>query len=319
MFLPPDAEKCVIDLENNAKLAEKNPRLIMLGQFYTLVAQMLRYSVKIVVPDNGEVYRDNNAGGCVPSSDESKSLIGLPAPTTSLVYRWTRFDKNEKPDGECYAPKRITLVLDGKQIMSDYDPSHNTGMMIYSLFYAENLGKWDMCPVAFGFDEPYDFQMIPKEKVILDGYPYADYCWNWGGPALDLITGKPITQQQIYTVDYIKNAYKEIKCDVNAVVQCMHSLRAGASLKEQRHQSASRRKKMERKGVGGFTYHILEVPNGGSKSSRQGGTHASPRLHVRRAHIRKLPTGALTFVRQCFVGDKSRGIVVKDYQVRQQA
>lgn len=42
-----------------------------------------------------------------------------------------------------------------------------------------------------------------------------------------------------------------------------------------------------------------------------------PWSYARRAHIRKLPTGVLTFVRQCFVGDKERGEVKKHYAMAQ--
>lgn len=49
------------------------------------------------------------------------------------------------------------------------------------------------------------------------------------------------------------------------------------------------------------------------------GAHDSPRFHVRRAHIRKLPTGVLTFVRQCFVGDPEKGVVGKHYKMERSA
>lgn len=48
-----------------------------------------------------------------------------------------------------------------------------------------------------------------------------------------------------------------------------------------------------------------------------GGSHASPRFHVRRGHVRRLPTGALTWVRQCTVGDASIGTIHKTYRVKE--
>jgi len=50
-------------------------------------------------------------------------------------------------------------------------------------------------------------------------------------------------------------------------------------------------------------------------SERLGGSHASPRWHLRRGHWRQLPDGRRIFVRQCEVGDSARGGVVKDYAV----
>lgn len=47
----------------------------------------------------------------------------------------------------------------------------------------------------------------------------------------------------------------------------------------------------------------------------QGGTHASPRLHDRRGHLRRLRSGKNVWVRACTVGDASKGAVFKDYQI----
>lgn len=63
-----------------------------------------------------------------------------------------------------------------------------------------------------------------------------------------------------------------------------------------------------------FSYHVLTVGGGSHGSSGGGGTHASPRVHLRRGHIRRLPDKRV-WVNACVVGDKSRGMVVKDYAV----
>jgi len=50
-----------------------------------------------------------------------------------------------------------------------------------------------------------------------------------------------------------------------------------------------------------------------ASNTNNGGTHASPRVHLRRGHIRRLPTKNV-WVQPCVVGDKSKGIVTKDYK-----
>lgn len=64
-----------------------------------------------------------------------------------------------------------------------------------------------------------------------------------------------------------------------------------------------------------FEYHILTIPAGArlARGLGDGGTHASPRLHWRRGHVRHLPTGARTMVRACLVGSADRGFIHKDY------
>ncbi len=44
--------------------------------------------------------------------------------------------------------------------------------------------------------------------------------------------------------------------------------------------------------------------------------HASPRLHWRRGHVRKLLNGKVAIVRPCLVGDGDAGAIAKDYRVR---
>lgn len=47
----------------------------------------------------------------------------------------------------------------------------------------------------------------------------------------------------------------------------------------------------------------------------KGGTHASPRWHMRRGHWRNYKSGKRVWVEQMEVGDKSKGVIVKDYVV----
>lgn len=52
-----------------------------------------------------------------------------------------------------------------------------------------------------------------------------------------------------------------------------------------------------------------------AKQPHRGGTHASPRLHDRRGHLRRLRSGKNVWVRDCKVGDPSKGIVFHDYKI----
>ncbi len=83
----------------------------------------------------------------------------------------------------------------------------------------------------------------------------------------------------------------------------------------------TRRPKLARKGVSGWTYRIVEIdPRWVATALRETtGTHASPRWHIRRGHWRTLRGGRRTFVRECEVGDPAQGGVVKDYRVQMEA
>jgi len=65
-----------------------------------------------------------------------------------------------------------------------------------------------------------------------------------------------------------------------------------------------------------FDWHTVEIGPKAEKSEPQGGTHASPRLHDRRGHWRTYPSGKKGWVKACKVGDASKGVVFKDYEVK---
>lgn len=68
------------------------------------------------------------------------------------------------------------------------------------------------------------------------------------------------------------------------------------------------------------TYHVLTVDvgrRGNELPGAGGGTHRSPREHLRRGHIRRLADGRRIWVNAAVVGaGKGVGVVAKDYQVR---
>jgi hypothetical protein len=81
--------------------------------------------------------------------------------------------------------------------------------------------------------------------------------------------------------------------------------------------SRLRRSLLAKHGVSGWSYRVatIDVSNIRSFIEPAGGTHASPRWHVRRGHWRTLSNGQRVFVRECEVGDQARGGVVKDYRI----
>lgn len=64
-----------------------------------------------------------------------------------------------------------------------------------------------------------------------------------------------------------------------------------------------------------FDWHTVKVEPPKPKQEHQGGTHASPRLHDRRGHLRRFKNGKTCWVKACKVGDASKGVVFKDYEV----
>lgn len=66
-----------------------------------------------------------------------------------------------------------------------------------------------------------------------------------------------------------------------------------------------------------FSYHTIHIKLNKESTERGGcaNKHASPRLHLRRGHIRRLQSGVKVWVSSCLVGDKNKGLVTSDYKV----
>lgn len=74
----------------------------------------------------------------------------------------------------------------------------------------------------------------------------------------------------------------------------------------------------ERNGTPHNDYWMLDVymnEEYESSGSGEGGSHSSPRFHVRRGHIRRYQTGKTTWVKQHTVGTPELGVIKKDYRV----
>jgi len=65
-----------------------------------------------------------------------------------------------------------------------------------------------------------------------------------------------------------------------------------------------------------FDYKVLTINTKEASPTKNGitGTHASPRQHLRRGHIRRLKNKHV-WVNSCVVGDATKGMVKKDYNI----
>jgi len=79
----------------------------------------------------------------------------------------------------------------------------------------------------------------------------------------------------------------------------------------------TRRPKLARLGITGWNWRLVDIDLDRicRGTNRGGGSHASPRWHIRRGHWRTLVDERRVFVQPCEVGDRARGGILKDYTV----
>jgi len=72
----------------------------------------------------------------------------------------------------------------------------------------------------------------------------------------------------------------------------------------------------KKKGKKLFEYKTLHIKQNTKRNiNKSEGKHTSPRVHLRRGHIRKCHSGITTWVQPCVVGDKEKGMIHKDYKL----
>lgn len=132
---------------------------------------------------------------------------------------------------------------------------------------------------------------------------YEAGAWrSWHGPEIDRFPGGPNDEVMSSCLLYVERFLSLVNCANIDRVENKPS---------QEHQL--RRKKQGKKPL--YSYWTLILSQASEKAESKGGTHASPRVHLRRGHIRRLG-GKHIWVRACAVGNKKLGVIHKDYAMQ---
>lgn len=80
-------------------------------------------------------------------------------------------------------------------------------------------------------------------------------------------------------------------------------------------QTFTNRRKIAQGKVPTYEWRTVTIEPTKPRQESQGGTHASPRQHDRRGHLRRLASGKTVWVRHCKVGHPNKGVIFHDYKV----
>ena len=330
-YLPQYAAELVVDLE---KSYEKNGHIA-----YRHAAEMVRNAAHIVLPMNGEIYRDIHLN---ISKEECVSTGVMPHVITTFEYPINdqyfliRDSESIKPLFQDNPPEAIVTMIIDQKLNTD------SPIPLSELAHKDSeLGK--RYPITlFNFtkfktnpqNSPINWRLSAYYMMLLTPLVMTDYNGRQATEVNILNTftrEKVLEDNKFYTKEDLE-AIKEKEGGIHpysiismhmagmcAAIQACHSLRVGATLERRQDKSYTRSRTFQKKGVGGFEYHVLKLPHGTVKetlgSRCGGGERDGPRYHFRRAHLRNLSTGAQTFVRSCFVGNRDKGTVDKSYEV----
>lgn len=118
---------------------------------------------------------------------------------------------------------------------------------------------------------------------------------------------------------FVAQIREDLQDEVNAYVDFCHAIhRYEVVADDVRPDSAKNRMRRARGKVPLFTYKVLTIGKKKRKSVHQGGTHASPRSHMRRGYYRMSRNGVRHWVKPCMVKGDTSGFVHKDYRVEKE-
>lgn len=336
-YLPQYAAEAVRDLEYVAKNIVKaygdTEGFRAVEHTNRQVANLIREAVHMVIPENGEIYRSVRE---FSTEEEAISSVGIPAPVVTIEY---------------------ALPHNGKQSEVQYHDDVQTfgyRSKFYSNPTASILVVMDMKQFPGLFEESVEpIENTPVSLLILSKFTtsphnkFPDIKWTVSQYGMNILAPVRMErfinangQEDCWIKSSIYNIYKDHMTDaeaekelpdefrrqirsgyyehINAFLQTCHSLRVGATLEARKEKSYTRSRTFEKKGVGGFEYHVLKLPTGTVREtlgSRVGSDRDGPKYHFRRAHLRTLSKGTQTFVRSCFVGNREKGTVEKEYKI----
>lgn len=255
-------------------------------------------AVKFQMPENGEMLVDIR-----DASKDVLDCVRLPFPTVAAEYDITL------PSA---APKAITVAVD-----LDAMPAFKDALRE---LYPEDGGAW-VSSLAF---DPDRRAWVPTFAHILFPYRQAEaavekgFC-RLGGIVLEPPVGSPEKVIARYGgfEGYSRQMMAEHFVDLTAIANL--SLCSLCSNVEQTKVPAPKflsRQRVKKGKAPFYEYRVLTVaPSVAAPSIGAGMARTGPRVHLRRGHIRRLSDGRMTWVRHCVVGDKAKGVVMKDYRL----
>lgn len=134
--------------------------------------------------------------------------------------------------------------------------------------------------------------------------------WSYSySVVLEVVSGE--LKSKFFDIQPPKEMPDEI-CLISIFIQAMHC--KNVEKKEHTPDEKLQKARAKRGKKPLFSYWTLELTDQKTESGdARGGTHASPRLHLRRGHPRQFKPGHWTWVQPCAVGNKNLGMVHKDY------
>lgn len=280
----------------------------------------LKDAVHFAIPDGGVIL-----------DDDYKGIVGqhvrLPFPLITTEYY---INGGEPEPDKARSTKRVCLAQEvtteylkkhfPNPFLSKFEDDYIWIMVLAAAYFDENK-FWGLDPCGFVFpsqwDSDFDFQNtvemnLAKNGTRINGYPI--YILE------ELFEMVLKTEGESSAMGLIRDASSET-ASILALCEALSCTNVMHKPMETIDPRVNERRIRDGK-VPLYETRVLwiNVPgNEGSQGDGQGGSHKSPKQHLRRGHIRRLSSGKNVWVNSTIVGAKENGYVEKQYAIRKAA
>ena len=291
----------------------------------------LKNAVKFIIPKGGKLFDRG-----VPTRGELE-LFRLPFPIVAAEYPalHTEADDVDSQYNTNLCSKRIALAFEVDETghsaffnFPEFPCGYTGATIIWPIDYNDELGMWrpSWCGVLEFHGHPIEETTSADRAAARKEFKQSDMTLMKISPVVlhrdFFLLGEIGQRQQAFlkssglSPQYAQNM--DTAGEATAIRQMCAVLNCSNIETKTVTPSPKLNRKRAKKGKQPFfEYKILEVVPQGAKKPHLGGTHASPRIHLRRGHIRRLPEKQV-WVQPCVVGEKKNGVIMKDYKIRDQ-
>lgn len=306
-----------------------------------VVVEMLQHAVKFMLPNCAQLVDE------LSLRESHLELLRLPYPLVAFEAPWIKEGEGEQElNGfeQSKSTRRIALCweLDEKfqpfpdirfELFAGVEAVREAfpegGVFVFPIFYVDDLRLWQFgaggtfVPREFRVGE--NFQTLPATEIAGEALRAVGRKHEKGYRfrAEPFVVMPEMFEELIARADGdVDRALATVQLDVSdevtmAVQACSVLNCANVETIDVSPSRAANAKRAAKGKPPFFTYKVLQVSaERPQKGTSSGGSHASPRMHLRRGHLRRLD-GRVVWVRAAMVNAGSTaGVVAKDYTVR---
>ena len=299
----------------------------------TRIIELLRESQKFILPNCCDIFEPDEF------QQPHLDLFHLPYPVCTFEAPWIMDDKNsgaiEAKLPTIKSTKRIALAVEldadhQEPFLSQYNEIFlkrfpQGGVYVIPIFWVAESG-WEV--LTGGMFLPYQNTLSRLTSNDIKEHEVAFKTMYEAGrleKTFSKLEAEPfVLMPEVFQfrISQIGESlsYEQILLDSHDEVTCI--VQACAVLNCENINTAtidpiakSNQKRVKNNKEPFFSYHVLQINEKASSNTSEGGSHRSPRSHLRRGHIRRL-ANKVVWVRSAMINANSKdGKVIKEYKL----